>query len=414
MIKYMDKLVIFFLTALLLVSCGGGTNRIKTMVELTSQLSKNATHSLVVDTSKLDYFDTSIFKNKQYGFAKSQIIAEPLVLNGVVFAIDTRGSVQAFSVNDRKLLWSYDIGGTRDANYSSGGISYQDGRLYITNGSRYMIVLDSTTGYEVIRKEFSDIIKIKPVMLGKNVALVQTVSNHIFTVDLTSFNFLWRHEGMPEILTYSYHTAPMIYKDLLIVHYNSGEIFAINAQKGNIAWSIDLSSFTEIGLPNFEANTIICKPVLDGSYLYIATSNGKLLKLNLNNGTIIWKINAEDIHSMSLFGTNLFITNNAKQVASVDVNSGIINFVGDLNSTKQGSSVRTIATSFLDPILAKTDDGFALHVIGTNGELYSFISDSDNKLPSTPSSVTKIPTNARYFDRHKSLLVVDKKIILGN
>jgi len=105
--------------------------------------------------------------------------------------VDSQGHVSAFSLKDNKITWTTDIAkGSLDRNFNAGGILYSDEKLFVTNGSRNLVILDAQTGDEIIRKEFPDILRTKPVMADDRILLVQTISNQLIAYDIKSSNLL--------------------------------------------------------------------------------------------------------------------------------------------------------------------------------------------------------------------------------
>ena len=72
----------------------------------------------------------------------------PVVAEGKVFTIDTSGSVRAFDASSGGQLWSArfgDIGSNSRAVYG-GGVGYDGGRVYATNGLGYVAALNAADG----------------------------------------------------------------------------------------------------------------------------------------------------------------------------------------------------------------------------------------------------------------------------
>lgn len=390
----MKKLAALLLPFVLTACNSLGSKRVKNIIELTPSLSASSTEAIIIDRSTAPALSMEgKGKHISYTIAKGKIISPPAFAKNVIYSVDNKGSVSAFSRENKTMLWTQNIAyKAKNYNYTAGGISYNNEKLYITNGSKFLIVLASNNGHEIMRKEFPDIIKAKPVMLSNNIVLIQTVNNQLFAYDLAKSAIIWQHEGLFETLSSSYHISPIVYNGQVIVSYTSGQIFSLNATTGKDIWLLNLSTQPEISLPSFESVTLSCQPIIEGQDMYIANSTNRLIKINLLTGAIIWETNANDIQSMSISGNSLFITNNAKQVAAVSKINGKIKWVGDLilSQNKRGSK----ASYLLAPFISKQDNGWALNVVIANGEIYSFPSEG-NSLSLTPY-ITKILKNIQY------------------
>ncbi|WP_341790465.1 PQQ-binding-like beta-propeller repeat protein [Rickettsia endosymbiont of Polydrusus tereticollis] len=409
----MNKKLAILLLPFILISCNGlGPKRVKNIVELTPRLSVQTNESIYLDSSRETYlFNPNTLKNKGYSFTKYKTVTEPVFVNNIVYALDIKSNISAFSKEKNSIIWSYNISRNKADNYIGGGILYHDGKLYVTYGSRLLVVLDAKSGHELIRKELPDIIRIKPIMINDDTILVQTISNQLVALNTKTLNPIWQHEGMVEVLSSSYQVAPIIYHDRVIVTYSSGQILAINTKKGEVLWSFELTDSEYAALPNFEEASILCTPISDNNNLYIASGLGKIIKLNIATGAVIWQTNANDVQSMSLIGNSLFITNNARQVAALSLASGQVKFIADLNDGKDVKKLKSAI--FLAPSVSKDNTGMSLNVISVNGVLYSFHSDKDGHLNTIPT-ITKITKNIRYYGigfDNNMYFSTDKKII---
>jgi outer membrane protein assembly factor BamB len=406
--------LIIFLLPFILTSCGLGAKKIKNIVELTPRLSVESNETIQIDsTVKTNIFSPEQLQNKEYTVAKYKIISEPVFNKAVAYTIDTKGNISAFSMKDKSIMWSYNISTNKSDYYVGGGILCHNDKLYVTYGSRFLVVLDSRSGHEIIRKELSDITRVKPVLINNHTIVVQTVTNQILAINIDNLNFVWQHEGVIETLSSSYHVSPIVQNNHVIVNYNSGQILALEAGSGQVLWTNDLSSHQEIGLPNFEAASILCKPIVNNSHIYIANSAGKIVKLDIMTGNILWQTKAYDVQSMLLAGNSLFITNNAGQIAAISTDFGKVKFVADLNDGKDIKKVK--ASSFLTPIIGKVAEveEWNLNIISTEGELYSFQSDVNGNLSTTPQ-ITKITKNIEYYGKTccgSMYFATDKKIM---
>lgn len=391
----MKKLLAILLIPFCLSSCDNfGTTRIKNLIDLTPKLE--------VDNPKSNLFSTGIAnpfkpKSSSYAISRGAIIGKPAIAKGMMYSIDTNGYVSAFSLKEKKIMWTKDIADPQSSRvFNSGGVLYSDERLYVTYGTRDLVVLDTETGREVMRKEFPDIVKSKPVMSGHNLIIVQTVSNQLIAYDIKTSKTKWMNEGGIEIISSKNQIHPMIHNGHVLASYSSGEVLYLNANSGAEVWRYSLSSSGDVGLPSFDPSVVVTNPIFTNNFVYFATSNGKIVKINASNGAEVWVKTADDVQSMVLHDNNLIVTNNARQVAALSAHDGHINWVGNLISAKERSSKKPKTASFLDPFVVKDGANYTINVISSNGELYQFTSDESGHLPSDPH-ISKIDKNTRYY-----------------
>ncbi len=391
----MKNFLTFLVAIFYLSGCDSiGTTKVKNLIDLTPKLE--------VEDQKQQLFSTgreNPFKEKKahsYKISNKSIIAEPAIAKGVMYSVDKQGYVNSFSLKEKKLLWSKNISGSEvDRYFNSGGILFSDDKLYVTYGSRNLVVMDAISGNEVIRKEFPDIIKSKPVMLDDKLLLVQTISNQLVAYNIKNSKLIWMHEGGIEIISSKNHINPIIHNGHVLVSYSSGEVVYLNANNGSELWRYSLSS-SELGLPSFEPSVIITKPIISGDFTYFATSNGKIVKLDLRDGKEVWIKVADDIQSMILHDNNLIVTNNARQIALLSAVNGKVSWTGDLISAKERMSKKPKAINFLDPFVVKNGNDYTVNVIASNGELYQFTTNEFAQLPEK-ATISLIDKGIRYY-----------------
>jgi outer membrane protein assembly factor BamB len=391
----MKRIFIVFLLPMFLVSCNNlGKTNVKNLIDLTERLEVET--SDVLNVKGAEKKPISFAKTKSYKLAKNSIIGQPAVAKGVMYSVDSKGYVSAFSTKTKKILWSTDLAkGTLDRGYNIGGVLYSNGKLYVVNGSRYLIILDAENGHEIIRKNFPDIVRIKPVITADNFLIVQTVSNQLIAYDVQSSKFVWMIEGGLETIATRNAVAPMLYNGNVLVSFSSGEIVFADAKTGEQKWHYNLTTTSDLASPSFEPALLVTDPIIKENYAYFATSNGDLMKMDLDNGAPSWSRKIYDVQSMSMVGDTLFLTTNARQIAGVNAHSGKIAWVGNLISIKERSAKKVKPVAFQAPFVTKEDQGFAVNVIAGNGELYRFNSGENGRLPEIPE-IIKVENNINY------------------
>jgi quinohemoprotein ethanol dehydrogenase len=150
----------------------------------------------------------------------------PVMVDGVMYLTDPRGSVYAVDAADGHLLWTYDVtaqlgGGAREGYvFRHRGVAYADGVIYSAAGS-FIFALDAKTGAPI------------PTFGEKGQASV--------ILDVIRKRY-------PEVKTaislgYWFTTAPQIYNGVLYIgstrsesHIPGGHVMAVDAKTGKVLW----------------------------------------------------------------------------------------------------------------------------------------------------------------------------------
>ena len=150
----------------------------------------------------------------------------PVVVDGVMYVTDPRGSVYAVNASDGHLLWTYDvtelIGGGRREGYifRNRGVCYADGVVYTAAGS-FLFALDAKTG--------------KPIAgFGKNgqAGVILDVIQQRFPEVKSAIS-----------LGYWFTTAPQVHNGVIYIgstrsesHVPGGHVLAVDAKTGKVLW----------------------------------------------------------------------------------------------------------------------------------------------------------------------------------
>lgn len=407
-----NKILVVTVLASMLIGCQDGvcSKKIRTIVELTPKLMKESNDSIDVIPETIDSTVQNILKLPKYNITKSQIITPPTYSADILYCADNQGKVYAFSVNDRRLVWVKDISTIGQKDYIGGGVNFYNNKLYVTNGSRSVVVLNAHTGNELFRKQFPDIVRVKPILLNENVILVQTISNNLIAYDMLNAKIVWQHEVAFEPISSSTYVSPVIYKDYVIACYNSGQLVALDLKTGQEKWDVSLLDGNGMNLVSFEPTTLLSNLMVEDNYIYVVSSIGKIMKIDMLSGSVIWSRSAKDVQAISLNGNSLFIVNNAKQVAVASKMNGSITSVADIEVEDKKKK----AVKFISPIISQTDNKVLLNIIGNNGKMYNF--EIVNKEIIKHDSTINVPVNVEYGGVTPSgqlYLVTDNKVILG-
>ncbi|MGC4084788.1 MAG: PQQ-binding-like beta-propeller repeat protein [Vicinamibacterales bacterium] len=150
----------------------------------------------------------------------------PVIVDGVMYVTDSRGSVYAVDAADGHLLWTYDVtaklgGGARDGYvFRNRGVVYGDGVVYTAGGS-FIFALDAKSG--------------KPVPgfgTDGQASVILDVLRQRYTDVKTAIS-----------MGYWFTTAPQYYKGVIYIgstrsesHIPGGHVLAIDGKTGKVLW----------------------------------------------------------------------------------------------------------------------------------------------------------------------------------
>jgi outer membrane protein assembly factor BamB len=177
------------------------------------------------------------------GGLRKVIMAQPVVLNGIVFAMDSDAEVSAFALADGKRLWRVDTKPKNpgDSTNVGGGLGADGTTLYAVNGLSQLVALDIATGKEKWRHDIGVPARSAP-MIADGRVFVTTIDDRLFAYTAADGRQLWTHEATAPVTAMLGEPAPAYYQGLVVVGFGSGELTCVRADSGSVVWTDGLGS----------------------------------------------------------------------------------------------------------------------------------------------------------------------------
>ena len=325
-----------------------------------------------------------------------RLLAQPLVIDGVVYTMDSLATVSAFDAARGGLLWRSDLEPEdEDDGYFGGGIAYDAGRIYVSTGFARVFSLDAATGAVVWWQSVPAPIRAAPAVANGRVFVV-TLDNQTIALSAENGERLWNHSGLQEATGLIGGASPAVSGSTVIVPYSSGEIIGLLAENGRVLWSDSLSSMRR-GDPLGDISHIRGAPVIDRGVVFAISHSGRMIAVDLRRGVRAWEAALGGIEMPWFGGEFIFVLTNDAQLVCLTRREGRIRWVRPLarfaKPEKQEGPIH-----WAGPVLA----GDRLIVAGSNRQARSISPYSGEVLGvlELPDSVFMAPVvadNTLYF-----------------
>ncbi len=325
-----------------------------------------------------------------------RLLAQPLVVDGVVYTMDALATVSAYDAERGRLLWRSDLEPDyEDDGYFGGGIAYDAGRLYVTTGFARVFSLDAETGAVVWQQAVPAPMRAAPTASGGRVFVV-TLDNQTFALAAEDGARLWSHSGIQEVTGLIGGASPAVSGSTVIVPYSSGEILGLLAENGRVLWSDSLTAVTRID-PLGDIAHIRGAPVIDRGMVFAISHSGRMVAVDLRRGVRAWEVDLGGVEMPWVGGEFLFVLTNDAQLVCLTRRDGRIRWVRPLARFEDPEDQEG-RIQWAGPVLA----GDRLIVAGSNGQGLSISPYSGEVLGAIelPGSVLLAPVVARnslYF-----------------
>lgn len=255
--------------------------------------------------------------------------AEPIILNGKIFSLDTRGDVKAFDAQNGQRLWTKNVQKKgEDDDVIGGGLAGSRGKIYITNGYDELLKMDADSGEIEWRQPLPSAARAAPSVLAGRV-FVSTLANEIIAMAASDGRILWSHQAIGETSGLFGAPAPAVNRDVVVPGYSSGELFALRIENGGIAWQDNLTGQQFLG--GIEALADIqAAPILDRGLVIAMSYGGKIVAIDQRTGRRVWERDIGGSETPWVAGDSIFVLSAENQLISLERVTGNIRWIKDL------------------------------------------------------------------------------------
>jgi len=296
---------------------------------------------------------------------RRRLAAAPVVGGGMLFAVGTDGIVNAFDAQSGSRRWTYrmKVDDKLEQSAFGGGASYDNGRVYATNGVGEVAAIDAETGAELWKVKPAGPLRGSPT-IAFNSLYVMTQDNQIFSLSLADGTPLWQESGSTAQAGVFGVAAPAAAQGSIVAGYSSGELVAYRYENGRVLWSDALartSISTEVGaLTDIDAD-----PIIDQGRVFALGQGGRMAAYELVTGQRAWEIRVAGISTPAIAGEWIFALTDDARLLAIARSNGKVRWITQLQRFRDEED-KEGPIFWTGPVLA----GNSLWVASTEGEVY--------------------------------------------
>ncbi|MGE0753618.1 MAG: PQQ-binding-like beta-propeller repeat protein [Alphaproteobacteria bacterium] len=292
------------------------------------------------------------------------LIPRPVVAQDMVFAMDAEGNISAHSAQDISVIrWqSPGVSEEDEPQIIGGGLAFSAGRLYAVSGRGMVVAIDGETGQQLWRKATNIPFRSAPRVEGDKLYAV-SIDSQVYAFNTTSGDVVWSQRGIRETAGMLRSVTPAVSRDLVIVPFPSGEIYALSAGDGRELWMDSLATPSRRMAAAIFAG-IGGDPVIDGDVVFAVSSSGVFSVFNLVNGQKLWEYPASSLNTPWISGDYAYLLTSDNILVSFMKYNGTVRWATPLPSFEDETDKRD-AILWNGPVMA---DGRLL-LAGSNGQL---------------------------------------------
>ena len=316
---------------------------------------------LALGTSLGQAFSVSIGR----GTGKSERLASaPVVADGRVYTIDTTATVRAFDAQTGAAVWATQFGTEKgnDASLYGGGVAVDGGRVFATNGLGFVAALDATNGGIVWTVRPGGPLRGAP-SVADGTLYVTSQDNQIYSLKMADGTTNWSNAAALEIAGVFGSAAPAVGQGTIVAGFSSGELNAYRYENGRLVWQ-DALARTSMSTGVASLSDIDAHPVIDSGQVFAVGQGGRMVALELNSGQRLWELNLSGIATPWVTGDWVYVVTSDAKLIALARSNGKVRWINQLPGFEKEKSKRG-QISYVGPVLA----GGRLIVAGSNGVL---------------------------------------------
>ncbi|HEC01815.1 MAG TPA: pyrrolo-quinoline quinone [Sphingomonadales bacterium] len=324
-------------------------------------------------------------------------ISMPVVLDGVVYVMDSMSKVTAYNADTGKKLWDHKFkekGETENISYG-GGVTAGPDALYITNGYGHVAAMSKSTGEIMWLTRLAVPMRGAPTYADGRVFAL-THDNQTYALNATNGEILWSEVGISENAGLVGAASPAVVGNTVISAYSSGELYAMRVENGRVLWSDTLNTQGRLTAMS-TLRDIDGEPVIFDGKVYAISHSGRMVAIDLRSGVRIWEQNIGSQHTPWVAGEYIYVVTPEGQVVCVTRRTGLIRWVRQLERFKdpdrrKESVIWHGPTLAGDRLIVTSSHGYAVSLSPYDG---SFISGME--LPDDMEMAPIVANNTLYF-----------------
>lgn len=283
-----------------------------------------------------------------------RLTASPIMAEGRVYTLDSRGKVSAFSASGGSRSWSTSLRPeSEDAEEGyGGGLAFDSGRLIAATGFGTVVALNPKTGKSLWVKKLGIPIRSSPTASGGRVYVVSN-EGRTYALSAEDGSEQWVFRGLPQRSSMLSNASPAVSGNQVVVPYASGDLVALDIATGQPMWT-DRLSRSRVRRTLATLNDA-ARPVVSNGVVFAVGNGGRMVATSQKNGERLWSKSISSSQPPLAAGNHVFVVDNTGRLMALQRSDGGVRWALKLPAAKTWSG----------PVLA----GGKLWLVSNKGKL---------------------------------------------
>jgi outer membrane protein assembly factor BamB len=258
------------------------------------------------------------------------LLSGPIVVGNRLYVVDVDYNLLAFDASIGKKIWQSSLLRENQEKGAAfgGGVSYDGGRLFASTGFGDSAAIDPENGKVIWRQRIAGPIRSAPIVADGR-AYVSAVDNQVIALSAENRALQWTHTGFLEQTALLGGSGVAVDGQTVLVPYSSGQIFALRAGTGRVAWQDSLASVrrskTVAGLSDIRG-----LPVTADGVVYAISHSGRMAAIDIRSGQRVWEQDIGSITTPAVVGDWIFVISTEAQLVALSRKDGRVRWISPL------------------------------------------------------------------------------------
>ena len=331
---------------------------------------------------------------------RNRISSAPIAGGGLIYTQDALSAVTAVTPQGA-VAWTRDVAETlgEKVKVSGGGMTYDDGALYVTTNYGALIAMDARSGDVRWIQRLGATGSGSPLVRG-GLVYVLAGDDSVWALRSKDGRIAWQLDGTSTITNILGAPAPVWTGSLVVFAFGSGDLTATFPQGGLVRWTAAVTGQRN-GVAVARISDVTGAPVVSGNRIYAGNHSGRTVALDAQSGERLWTTPYGALDPVWPVGGSIFAVSDTNNLLRINASDGSVIWAAELPGfVKDKPRQRGKQYANFGPILA----GGNLIVTSTDG-LIRFFDPASGALRRT----VEIPSGAA-----SGAIVVDRTMYVLN
>jgi outer membrane protein assembly factor BamB len=246
-------------------------------------------------------------------------------VNSIASAFDTEGT----------LLWRKDLTppGEKSGDIFGGGFTFGQDQLFVTLGYGFLLSLNPSTGEENWSQRLIGSGNNTPIFNDGLVYLVSADSK-VWAINAEKGRVKWTVDAIGNETNLISNNAPAVSDKYAVFGLGNGEIYVTFKKGGHVLWSSSLSGRKDSRVVS-AIDDIMASPVIIDRNVYAADGAGKVVSLKIESGERNWTAPYGSSGNFWIADKSLFLISDTNKLVRLEIETGKTVWLTELPSLLQ-------------------------------------------------------------------------------